>query len=159
MNEFLKMLAEKLSTYRFFNFIIPGAVFLGFLKFHEVVIIFDENIWWFLLASYFSGIVISRFGSVVVEGLMKKLKVLKDYDVKKYITKQRDSMLVGTMLELANTYRTFCALGVIIFVFTVITFPCERRTAYYVVIELGFVILFLYSFHKQYKYFEDSMKD
>ena len=34
MNDFLKSLSDKLSAYQLFNFIYPGAVFLGILHFY-----------------------------------------------------------------------------------------------------------------------------
>ena len=153
MNEFLRMIAEKLSTYRFFNFIIPGAVLIGFIKYFHLINIPKTNIWWFLLLSYFCGIVLSRIGSVVVEEPMKSLKIIKKYDVNNYIMKQKENTLVGTMLELANTYRTISALMLIILILTIISFPFECKTFKYLFVEFLLLILFIYSFYKQYNYF------
>ena len=151
------MVAEKLSSYRFFNFIIPGAVFLGFLKYHSVSIKVDTNIWWFLLASYFCGILISRVGSILIEEPLKFINIIQGYDVKTYIRKQKEDSLVGIMLELANTYRTVCALFSLLLAYTIFTFPWNCSTIKIVLVELFFIVLFLLSFCKQYRYFIKSL--
>lgn len=157
MNEFLKMIAEKLSTYRFFNFIIPGAVLIGFVKFHHIMEIPSVSIWWFLLLCYFCGIVLSRIGSVVIEEPMKCMGLISSYSVNTYITKQKDNALICTMLELANSYRTISAMVLVILCMTIIAFPCEGRTIWYVVVEILLLVLFIISFYKQHKYFIRSL--
>lgn len=151
------MIAEKLSTYRFFNFIIPGAVLMGFVKYHHIMEIPSVNIWWFLLLSYFCGIVLSRIGSVVIEGPMKCMGFISSYNVNTYIIKQKENALICTMLELANSYRTISAMILVIFCMTIIDFPCEGRTIWYVVVEFLLFVLFIISFYKQHKYFIKSL--
>ena len=84
MNDFLKSLSDKLSAYQLFNFIYPGAVYLGILHFYGMSLGILNEIWWFLLASYFLGMTISRFGSIVIESICLKFKWIEKYDIKKY---------------------------------------------------------------------------
>ena len=158
MGNFLDALFKKLSSYQLFNFIVPGALFLGILKFlFDVDIQIDNNIWWFMLASYITGISLSRFGSIVIEGFLLKGGIIKDYDVRKYLQKKKDYELIEMLLELTNLYRTLCALFTVLFL---ITFkfkdPCE---CHWFLTELSLAILFGLSFYKQYNYFLDSINN
>lgn len=64
---------------------------------------------------YFSGIVISRIGSVLVEGLLKKIKVkgtpyINFADYKQYVSAAEAKPFIATLSETNNTYRTIIAL-------------------------------------------------
>ena len=103
MNEILKSLSTKLTSYSFFNFIFPGTLFLGLAKFYgKAEIKFDENIWWFLLAAYSIGMIISRIGSLCIEELFKKTGWVKDYDIRKYSESLKHNTMTGILLEICH---------------------------------------------------------
>lgn len=157
MNDFLKTLSEKLSSYSLFNFIFPGILFLGLIKFvGKKDIIFDENIWWFLLAAYSCGMIISRIGSLIVEELFKKFGWIKKYDVQKYSESLKHNVMTGILLEICNTYRTLCAMWLILFVLTMFVDLeiCRYKLLF---IEAILIILFAFSFVKQHNYFTENI--
>lgn len=119
MNELLKSLSEKLSAYQLFNFIYPGAVFLGILRYKGIQLGVLSEIWWFVLASYFLGMTISRFGSIVIEELCLIFKWIEKYDIKKYSACMGKDSFTAVLLELTNIYRTICSMGTLLLIGTI----------------------------------------
>lgn len=158
MNEFLKSLSEKLSAYQLFNFIYPGAVFLGILSYKGVPLGMLKEIWWFLLASYFLGMTISRFGSIVIESICLKFGWIEKYDIKRYADNIAKNSFTAILLELTNIYRTNCSMGILLFLCTIFKYQQDDKCCM-LFVEVLFVLLFGISFIKQHHYLEDKLKD
>lgn len=158
MNEFLKSLSEKLSAYQLFNFIYPGAVFLGILSYKGVPLGMLKEIWWFLLASYFLGMIISRFGSIVIESICLKFGWIEKYDIKRYADNIAKNSFTAILLELTNIYRTICSMGILLFLCTIFKYQQDDKCCM-LFVEVLFVLLFGISFIKQHHYLEDKLKD
>lgn len=108
MNDIINSLFNKLSAYQLLSLMLPGASLLGTLKFiFTIDIKVNENIWWFLLASYVVGIILSRIGSLLIEEVFKKMGFIKGYNVGNYIAKRKEDDMVETLLSFANLYRSF----------------------------------------------------
>lgn len=158
MNEFLKSLSEKLSAYQLFNFIYPGAVFLGILSYKGVPLGMLKEIWWFLLASYFLGMTISRFGSIAIESICLKFGWIEKYDIKRYADNIAKNSFTTILLELTNIYRTICSMGILLFLCTIFKYQQDDKCCM-LFVEVLFVLLFGISFIKQHHYLEDKLKD
>lgn len=157
MSSIFKTLSDKLSSYSLFNFIFPGTLFLGLIKFvGKKDIIFDENIWWFLLAAYSCGMVISRIGSLVVEESFKMFGWIKKYDVQKYSESLKNNAMTGILLEICNTYRTLCAMWLIFLVLTLFV-DLDICRCKLLLVEAVLFTLFAFSFVKQHRYFMDNI--
>lgn len=158
MNEFLKSLSEKLSAYQLFNFIYLGAVFLGILSYKGVPLGMLKEIWWFLLASYFLGMTISRFGSIVIESICLKFGWIEKYDIKRYADNIAKNSFTAILLELTNIYRTICSMGILLFLCTIFKYQQDDKCCM-LFVEVLFVLLFGISFIKQHHYLGDKLKD
>lgn len=79
MDELLKQIVGKISSYNIFNNLYPGILFCYVLKIVLDINLLSNN--WFenLILFYFAGMVISRIGSVIIEPIMKKIKIKKNY--------------------------------------------------------------------------------
>lgn len=160
MNDFVSSLFNKLSAYNLLSLMLPGASSLGIMKFlFAIDIKVDENIWWFLLASYVVGIVISRMGSLLIEELIKKLGIIEDYQVSDYILRRKEDDFVETLLSFANLYRSFCILSICFLIITLIKGYNFCTYWHYYTLELCLGILFGCSFCKQYRYFIESISN
>lgn len=75
MEEILKQIVGRISSYNLFNNLYPGVIFCYLLKAILGINIISDN--WFenLILFYFIGMVISRIGSVIIEPLMKKIRI------------------------------------------------------------------------------------
>lgn len=155
--ELVNFVLAKISSYQLFNFIVPGASLLTILKFlYNMEIGVDENLGYFMLASYVVGLTLSRIGSVWIEGIMVSLKWIDGYDVSKYIEARKENMIVETMLSLANLYRTMGSLFVCDIVVLLVTGRVEGYCLHYLVYAV-LTCLFIASFIKQYSYFKKSI--
>ena len=67
----MEKLIEKIDEYNIFNFILPGIIFTYLLKNYVGINIFQENIIEKIFIYYFIGSIISRFGSIIMEKLLR----------------------------------------------------------------------------------------
>lgn len=157
MTDFVNAFFSRVSSYQFFNFMLPGACFLGVLKFFLLVDIkVDENVWWFLLASYVLGLILSRIGSIAVEGTLRRLELIEKYDVCGYVTKRKDDTFVETLLALANLYRTLAASCLVLIITMCAKGWCCEQPWWCLVVLLP-LLLFMMSFVKQSGYFTSAI--
>lgn len=115
MEDIIKSISSKISSYNIFNNLLPGIIFCVTItkltRFSMVV----DGILEQLFIWYFCGIVISRIGSVLAEGLLKKIKIkgtpyLNFADYKQYASAAEAKPFIATLSETNNTYRTIIAL-------------------------------------------------
>lgn len=152
MNEILR----KLSSYNLFNYLLPGVVFVVISSkvTHYYFIQQDIVIGGFLY--YFVGLVISRFGSLVIEPLLKQISFLQFADYKEFVAAEKKDEKIELFSEVNNTYRTLCSL------FTLLLFlkmyekveyniPVLREWTPIVLLVL-LLAMFLLSYRKQTNY-------
>ena len=167
MEEILKQIVEKISSYNIFNNLYPGIVFVYLLKFMFGINTLLEN--WFenLIVFYFVGMVLSRIGSIIIEPIMKKIKVIKYAPYSDYVKANCIEHLVDTLSEVNNTYRTLLSTFICAFVYKVgiaineiclkneITFLQENKDWILLVL---LIILFAFSYVKQTAYVQKRVE-
>jgi len=152
----MKELLDKLSSYNIFNCLFPGTIFCFLSK--EVTgyqMVFDD-ITTSIFSYYFIGLIISRVGSIVIEPIFKKLKIIEFADYSDYIIAEKNDPKIEVLSESNNMFRTLISL---IFVFVVIKIYFLFETKYsmllncrWIVISLVLLVLFVLSYKKQTKY-------
>lgn len=161
MADIVKQVVEKISSYNIFNNLCPGIVFVYLLEFMFGKNILSDN--WFenLIVCYFVGMVLSRIGSIIIEPIMRKTKLIKYVPYSDYIKASSMDPLVDTLSEVNNTYRTLlstlaCAfvykLGIVINEICLkneITFLQENKDW---ILLILLVLLFIFSYVKQTAY-------
>jgi hypothetical protein len=152
MNE----LIEKISSYNLFNYLLPGILFVIITKAFFGYSFNQENIVISVFVYYFIGLVISRFGSLIIEPLLKKISFLKFADYKNYISASKADPKIEIFSEANNMYRTFCSMFILLlffklYNFIVLTFVSLQKWNSYIMIGL-LLILFLWSYKKQTEY-------
>ena len=65
-------LIKKISSYNLFNYLFPGIVFVVLAKMITPYSFLHEDIILGIFIYYFVGLSISKFGSLVIEPLLKK---------------------------------------------------------------------------------------
>ena len=68
---------EKISSYNLFNNLFPGALFIYLLERSTSVVLSTEDIVKNIVLYYFVGLVIGRVGSIVVEPILKAVRVIR----------------------------------------------------------------------------------
>ncbi len=105
---------------------------------------------------YFAGLVISRFGSLVIEPMLKKVSFLKFSDYGDFVSASKNDPKIETLVEASNMYRTFTAmffLLIIAKVFELVEYklPVIQSWDLYVLVGL-LLMMFLFSYRKQTQY-------
>lgn len=178
MEDLLKTISDKLSSYNFFNYLFPGAVFGIVSKYVSCFNLFFDSWVENIVICYLVGMVLSRIGSIIVEPILKKIK-RKDKQLNKKVpvlnyapyseykeAKEHDNS-IEILLEVNNMYRTLVATFLALFIFKIIlTIPSFINSTYQITINelgsyflfIGLLILFIYSFIKQTEFIYKSVK-
>lgn len=105
---------EKLSRYNILNNLIPGILFLCLLKMLGIYNI-NMNDWIIVVVvGYFAGMVLSRIGSIIIEPLFKKCKIVKYTSYPEFLEAEKKDVKILELLADNNMYRTFVAMLVVL---------------------------------------------
>ena len=161
MEEILAQIVEKISSYNIVNNLYPGILFVYVLKIMFGTNLLSNNWVENLIVFYFVGMVLSRIGSIIIEPIMKKIKIIKYAPYQDYVKASSIDPLVGTLSETNNTYRTLLSTFICVFVYKLgasinevclknkITFLQENKD--WILLTL-LVLLFVFSYVKQTSY-------
>ena len=157
----MKELLDKISSYNLFNYLLPGSLYLGYLNYSTPLELEDENLIFVGFLGYFLGLTISRVGSLVVEPILRKMKLVVFKDYKKYVKASFKDETLVVLSEQNNTYRSLTALILVvlltsIFNWIVIKLEWELYTVLVVVLFI-LLALFIAAYRKQTKYISDRV--
>lgn len=147
---------EKLSSYNILNNLFPGAVYCFLMKLISSIDFISDNIISDIFIYYFIGMVISRIGSIIIEPIYKKIKIVSFADYQKYIEAEKKDTQIAILSEINNTYRTMVALCIVVVLSIVVIFIFDlfnwnNKIIVFIAIIL-LCILFSFSYRKQTKY-------
>ncbi len=158
MNELL----SKLSSYNLFNYLLPGIIF-GVLASDVVHYpMAHRDILTAAFLYYFVGLVVSRFGSLIIEPLLKGLSFVKFADYKDFLATLKKDEQLGLLSEVNNTYRTLCSLFSLLLLLKLYVkiesrFPFLREWDRMALV-VALLVLFLFSYRKQTSYITKRIK-
>ena len=158
MEEILKSISEKISSYNIFNNLFPGIIFCSVMT--------------KITRFNFATDTISRIGSIFVEDTLKKIKIKgKPYlvfaDYKQYTTASEANPFIATLSETNNTYRTTISLLICIgafyfydsFIYDWIIKKCAVGNKLVALVGGVFlIILFIKSYKKQTEYVKKQVE-
>jgi len=149
MKEFL----DRLSSYNLFTNFLPGILFALIAQYITSYRLLQDNILVALFEYYFIGLVISRFGSLMVEPLLKKVSFLKFAKYEEFVAASHKDQKLDLLSEVNNTYRSICSMCVLLLLLKVwdLLVPQEsnfRGASIYVLIAIV-LAFFLFSYRKQ----------
>lgn len=153
---------EKLSSYNLFNYLLPGVLFVAILEKFTAYSLTQENLLIGAFVYYFVGLVISRFGSLVIEPVLRKVSFLKFGDHEDFVSASKNDPKIETLSEASNMYRTFTAMFFLfalakIYEFVEYRFPAIKEWNPYILVLL-LLLMFLYSYRKQTQYITKRIK-
>jgi hypothetical protein len=155
-------LFDKISSYNLFNYLLPGVLFAvvasklthySFLGYEVVVAAF---------LYYFIGLVVSRFGSLVVEPVFRSTGFVKFSDYKSFVEACKKDPKIELLSEVNNMFRTLCSLFVLLVLLKLyerlgVRWPWLERFHVVVLIVLLFVT-FAFAYRKQTEYVNKRIK-
>jgi len=116
MDELLK----KISNYQILNYIIPGV--LGAFLIDELnsfsFKLIQQNIVICFFVYYLIGSIINRLGAMFIAPLLTIVLKIKKAPYKLYIRAEKIDPKIEVLSEIQSMYRSFCALFLIVFIFT-----------------------------------------
>lgn len=158
----MKDLIGKLSSYNLLNLLLPGGVFVVLASKLTKYSLIQSDILTGLFFYYFIGLVVSRFGSLIIEPLLKRIEFLKFAAYENFLAASKNDEKLEVLSETNNTYRTLCSLFILLFVLKIYeVIECkfnflEEYGAIIIVILL--LALFLASYRKQTAYITKRIK-
>ncbi|MFA7315908.1 MAG: hypothetical protein WC059_03870 [Candidatus Paceibacterota bacterium] len=152
----MEKVIEKISSYNLFNYLLPGVIFVIFSKNFLPMNLVQENVILDVFLYYFIGLVISRFGSLVIEPVLKKIKFLIFAKYEDLVSTSKIDSKIEIFLEENNIYRTFVAMFSLLllsklYLYIQTIYQYLQNFDSYILIALLFV-MFSYSYRKQTAY-------
>ena len=125
MEDIIKNLVEKISSYDILNNLFPGVIFCSIVERTTRITFSTGEIWEDLFLYYFAGMIISRIGSIFIEKILKSIKVrnkktkekdkfLKFAPYGDYIEASEANSFIKVLNETNNTSRTIIAMLVVV---------------------------------------------
>jgi hypothetical protein len=149
MNELL----NKVSSYNIFNYLLPGIVFavLASEILHYPLV--QRNLLTAAFLYYFVGMVVSRFGSLIIQPVLRKLSLVRFEHYDHFIDAEKKDPKIEVLSEVNNTYRTFCALFILLLLLKLYLkvenrLPCLRQWDETILAAL-LLALFIFAYRKQ----------
>ena len=152
----MKELIEKISSYNLFNYLLPGILFSVAVNSLTPYSFIQKDIVIGFFVYYFIGLVISRFGSLVIEPILKRISFLKFADYKDFISASKKDSRINIFSEENNMYRTFCSMFILLILLKLYYFInlkfqiLERLDIFFLIVLLLFMFLFAYRKQTQY---------
>ena len=152
----MEKILDKLSSYNIFNYLFPGVIFCVIADRYLGITLLQDSIINGLLLYYFVGLAISRFGSIVIEPILKKTGIIKFIDYHEYVEASKKDPKIELLSESNNTYRTLLSALLILCVVAIGTQlvqynPMSLDFLKYSILP-GLVFLFGFSYKKQTEY-------
>lgn len=158
----MKDLLKKLSSYNLFNYLFPGVVFVVILKAATSYSLLQENLIIGFFVYYFIGLVISRFGSLAIEPLLRKLSFLKFAEYKEFVSASKKDEKIELFSEVNNMYRTLCSMFILLILLKFYEWiesqiPILKNWSNCILVVL-LLFMFLLSYRKQTQYITKRIK-
>ncbi|MGB3222818.1 MAG: hypothetical protein WBB23_08445 [Desulforhopalus sp.] len=152
----LKVVLEKLSSYKIFNYLFPGILLAGIGSNMTSLQLLFDNLVIGVFVYYFYGIVISRVGSIIIEPLFKKTRFIEFAPYETYISACKIDEKISLLSEENNVYRTlistfFCLFIVVLYEQIKLTNSFLSEYSLLIVLT-GLIVLFAFAYRKQTNY-------
>lgn len=110
----MKDLLDKLSSYNIFNYLLPGVLFAALVSKMTIYPLVQSDIVIGVFLYYFLGLVVSRFGSLVIEPILKKTGFVHFASYRDFVSASKKDDKIEVLSEVNNMYRTLCSLFVLL---------------------------------------------
>jgi hypothetical protein len=158
----MKELLDKISSYNIFNYLFPGILFAVISEEFTAYSFLQDNLIIGAFVYYFIGLVISRFGSLFIEPLLRKLSFLKFTNYKDFVSSSKKDAKIEVLLEINNMYRTLSSMFALILLLKLYELiesiaPILKDWSTYILLAL-LLGMFLFSYRKQTNYITKRIK-
>ncbi|WP_179346446.1 hypothetical protein [Winogradskyella ursingii] len=152
----------KISSYDLFNNLFPGTLFIVLAEKLLNIPLIQESVLVGIFLYYFVGMIISRFGSLIIAPILKKIKLAKFEDYKDYISASKLDDKIDLLSQINNTYRTIISMLILLlllklylFIESYIQFLQDYRI---IILLFSLIVMFIFSYKKQTKFITKRIK-
>ena len=147
---------ERLSSYNLITNLVPGAVLAVALRSFGLPLVSANEVGAFLVLAYALGAISSRLGSLMLDPLLDKMKLLPKKDYPAFVSACKNDTKIDTLVETANGYRTFATAGILFFLivgaYEIGSALSANNAIFLLASSLSFTLLFIVSYRKQNGY-------
>lgn len=158
----MKDILDKISSYNLFNYLLPGVVFAYSVNNLTPYQILSGDVIVDVFIAYFIGLIVSRFGSLVVEPLLKKITFLEYVDYQSYVSASKKDPKLELLSEVNNSYRTLSSMFILIALIKIwVILEAKISFLSYVgpyFLLILILVMFLFSYKKQTEYVVKRVK-
>lgn len=152
----MEQFMAKLSSYNLLNYLLTGVVFSFLAEKVAGRVIVPTGLLVAVFVYYFVGLVVSRFGSVVVEPALKALRVIEFCDYAEFVAASKNDPKLDVLSEQNNVYRSLVSALVLLLLlggwgWLVRQAPLLAAWQPWLLL-VGLLTLFLLSYRKQTTY-------
>ena len=160
--DIMEKVFDKISSYNLLNNLIPGTLFAFILESISNISIIQENVFVGIVLYYLIGLVISRFGSICIEPILKKINFISRSDYGAFIKVSQNDTKIEILSETNNMYRTLASAFILFLLIFLYGFFDPRLGIHsdIRIICLFFLlaILFLFSYKKQSEFIKSRVE-
>lgn len=150
---------EKIEIYHFINYLLPGTIFVAIFNKICGNEFIASNVIIAVIEYYFVGLILSRIGSVILQPIFKKVKLIKYADYNKYIDTSKSDNKLEILQREANQYRTYIATFVVLTAVQAYICFINKNFSVLLIVFVSLVILFILSYKKQIKFIVDRVEN
>ncbi len=152
----MKELLDKLSSYNIFNYLLPGVLFAVLLNKFTTYSLIQDDLIVGAFVYYFIGLVVSRFGSLLIEPILTKTSFVKFAPYAHFVEASKMDSTLEILSEVNNMYRTLCSMFVLLLLCSAyqsveVTFSQLGQWNKYILMVI-LLVTFLCSYRKQTDY-------
>ncbi len=158
----MKEIISKITSYNLYNYLFPGVIFVVGSEIFTSYSFLQNDLIIGAFVYYFIGLVISRFGSLLIEPALLKIKFLKFTDYNKFVSASEKDLKIELLSESNNSYRTISSMLILLLMLKFYEFITLRlsilskHSALILIILL--LLIFLCSYRKQTEYIMKRVK-
>lgn len=146
----------KISNYNILNNLIPGAIFCVVLKHHVGYDIMNVGTLELIVIFYFSGMIISRVGSIILEPILKKIKWVSFRNHHRFVEAEKVDYKINALVEVNNMYRSIISVAFTALLVKLYKVGVELQWNFGDISEwillVTILLLFAFAYKKQTKY-------
>jgi hypothetical protein len=158
----MKELLDRISSYNLFNYFFPGIAFAILSEVTTGFSFRSGNLLIDVFSYYLIGLIISRFGSLVIEPLLRRIGLIKFAPYSDFVKASARDAKLETLSEVNNMYRTLCSMSVLL-PLLILYKVLEKKIhglsfirAWVLIIAL--IVCFLLSYAKQTRYVANRVR-
>lgn len=154
--EALSAVLGKVNNYNILNNLIPGAILCVVFKYLVGYDFMNVGTIELIVIFYFAGMINSRIGSLFVEWILKKIKLVTFRNHNLYVAVEKKDKKMNSLVEINNMYRSMISIVftaiIVKFYHVAVDLQWDFGNVTEWVLLIALLVLFAMAYRKQTKY-------